>query len=156
LPLPLSPGSVSAMVRTETPAEPDLRTLQAQLRGAGLRSTGPRVTVLRAMQRRAAPVTHGELAAELMPEGLDRATVYRNLTDLAEAGLLTRTDLGDHVWRFELKGEADAAHGKDHMHFVCRDCGTVSCLPGDSVPMTPLAVGRVEEVLLKGLCNDCD
>ena len=40
---------------------------------------------------------------------------------------MSRIDLGDHVWRFELKGK-DGGHADAHPHFVCTDCGTVSCL----------------------------
>ena len=144
------------MSRPPQSEDDELAVLRERIRAAGLRCTGPRVSVRRAMTRRASPVTHGELAAALGPAGLDRATVFRNLTDLAEAGMLSRTDLGDHVWRFELKEEAEASHGKDHVHFVCRDCGTVSCLPSETMPVAPLAVGRVEEILLKGLCNACN
>ena len=31
-----------------------------------------------------------------------------------------------HIWRFESGGHAD--HGRQHPHFICEDCGSVSCL----------------------------
>ena len=67
-------------------------------------------------------MSHAEIAGALEPAGLDRATLYRNLIDLTDAGLLSRTDHGDHVWRFELR---DNAHGQteQHPHFTCIDCG---------------------------------
>ena len=72
------------------------------IRDAGLRVTAPRVAVMLRVEQTQGPVTHADIADALSPQGWDRATIYRNLTDLTEAGLLRRTDMGDHVWRFEL------------------------------------------------------
>ncbi len=91
---------------------------------------------------------------------LDRATVYRNLIELSEAGLVSRLDLGDHIWRFELRenGPGDAS---EHAHFLCTQCGSVSCLDGVEIKVgaTPRnkrsAFGDVTEVLLKGRCARC-
>jgi len=114
--------------RTDTTDEVGLDVLQARLREAGLRSTAPRIAVLRQLMGTKAPVSHAELCAELKRHHLDRATIYRNLIDLAEVGLVSRVDLGDHVWRFELKAKDGEHDGGSHPHFVCTDCGTVSCL----------------------------
>jgi Fur family ferric uptake transcriptional regulator len=138
------------------PSPPDF---SAVLRSHGLRRTGARVSVLRFMHANARPVTHGEVAKALEPDGLDYATVYRNLIDLAEVGILARTDLGDHLWRFEIKtGDHDTLA---HPHFVCEGCGGVTCLPENTVKVaasrkTPRAMshGKVA-IQLKGLCDDC-
>ena len=64
-----------------------------------------------------------------LPEGaFDQATIYRVLSNLTDAGILVRMDLGDHIWRFEF---ADPSRGlrEDHAHFVCNTCDGVSCLP---------------------------
>jgi Fur family ferric uptake transcriptional regulator len=131
------------------------------LREAGLRSTGPRVAVLRYLCRSTAPVSHAELFEVLASDGFDRATLYRNLVDLAESGLVLRTDLGDHVWRYELRKEGANGHMVEHPHFVCTDCGGVACLPGVAVtivstPEAPRSVRtRKVTVQLTGRCNDC-
>jgi Fur family ferric uptake transcriptional regulator len=74
--------------------------------------------------------------------------------DLYEAGLLSRLDLGDHTWRYELHTAGD-----DHPHFVCQTCGVVECLPEESVTLkttrSAARVGRVIEILLKGRCVAC-
>lgn len=137
--------------------ESEIRSL---LRAAGLRGTASRIRVLERLSSATAPVSHSELADALVPMGFDRATIYRNLTDLTEVGLATRVDHGDHVWRFEFR-PPDAADRHDHLHFVCTDCGTVSCVPDLEVKITARAgtrgasVGRVSEVVLRGLCDDC-
>ena len=90
-------------------------SLRERLRAAGLRSTGARVAVLRVLEGAAAPMSHAEVHERVTGEGFDRATIYRNLIDLTDAGLVSRSDVGDHVWRFELRGER-AAHAAAHAH----------------------------------------
>ena len=140
---------------------PSLDELKSVIRKAGLRSTSPRIAVLRRLSVASTPVSHGELVEVLASDGMDRTTIYRNLVDLTEVGLVSRTDLGDHVWRFELKrgnGNGDDAR---HPHFTCSDCGAVSCLPevtlkvkqGKGVPRA-LAKQQVE-IQLRGRCDAC-
>ena len=111
--------------------------------------------------RAKSPQSHADIVADLQPMGFDPTTLYRNLIDLSEAGLVTRRDLGDHVWRFEMQGPA-SNHPGGHPHFVCTDCGEVSCLPDGSVKVMPMAgVFRAMavdnlEVQLKGRCDRCD
>jgi Fur family ferric uptake transcriptional regulator len=106
-------------------------------------------------------VSHPELFEALAREGFDRVTLYRNLVDLAEAGLVRRTDHGDHVWRYELKG-SDDGHDDAHPHFVCTDCGEVACLPDVAIKIVtsgteaPRSVrSRNVAVQLSGRCNHC-
>lgn len=140
--------------------KPSLTELRAQIRSTGLRSTSARIAVLESLEMRATPVTHAELAADLVPRGFDKATVYRNLIDLTDAGLVSRSELGDHVWRFELRRESDP-HNGEHPHFLCVDCGEVSCLSDVAVSISPTpgskssGIGDVTEVLLKGHCDRC-
>ena len=134
--------------------------LRERIRASGLRSTAPRVAVLACLDGAATPMSHAEICEALQDEGFDRATLYRNLVDLAEAGLLTRTDHGDHVWRFELRREG-ATHDAEHPHFTCTDCGEVSCLPAatvriDAVDGAPKALAESSvQVQLRGRCDDC-
>lgn len=142
-------------------AKKTLDDLRAQIRGAGLRVTAPRLAVLRCLVGATTPQSHGELVDRLAGDGWDRATIYRNLTDLTEAGLARRTDLGDHVWRFEAQGEGTAHDVTSHPHFLCNECGGVVCLPGESVHLTP-ARGAPRalrksgvEIQIRGRCDRC-
>jgi Fur family transcriptional regulator, ferric uptake regulator len=134
--------------------------LKDEIRSAGLRGTAPRIAVLDRLRRAAAPLSHADITKGLVPLGFDRATIYRNLVDLAEAGLVARVDVGDHVWRYEVRGEEEPRDG-EHPHFVCNDCGTVACLPSVSVDIRPApgsarsVVAEVSEVVLKGRCDHC-
>jgi Fur family ferric uptake transcriptional regulator len=139
-----------------------VETLREQIRATGLRVTAPRVAVLQRVLQALSPVTHGEIAEALSPQGWDRATIYRNLIDLTDAGILRRTDVGDHVWRFEVKADDSVAHvDKTHPHFVCDECGDVQCLPEEIVELhasrsAPKSLrGRDVEIQLKGRCDRC-
>lgn len=124
--------------------------LKAALRAHGLRATGARVAVLELLLAATRPLSHSEVNDGLAARGFDRATLYRNLSDLVEVGLAKRSDHGDHVWRFELASEK---RHQEHPHLLCTECGTVACLPIESVAVT--GVAHVEEVQLRGLCDTC-
>lgn len=140
---------------------PSLDELRSVIRKAGLRSTSPRIAVLRRLSVASTPISHGELVEVLASDGMDRTTIYRNLVDLTEVGLVSRTDLGDHVWRFELKRGTGNGDDARHPHFTCSDCGAVSCLPevtlkvkqGKGVPRA-LTQQKVE-IQLRGRCDAC-
>ena len=119
------------------------------------------MAVLQYLQTATTPVSHAELFEALADQGFDRATIYRNLIDLTEIGLLSRTDLGDHVWRFELRREGQRGHQTEHPHFMCTDCGEVACLTGVNVRISPAPgapralTAKNLAVQVQGLCDRC-
>lgn len=133
-------------------------TIRDEIRASGLRATPARVATLELLRKTKSPVTHADVAAHLESLGVDKATAFRNLNDMTDAGLLRRTELGDHVYRFEeiRLGENRA---DSHPHFLCTVCGSVSCM--DNVELTAGSLresgkfGEVVEILLRGRCNDC-
>ena len=132
--------------------------IRSALRERGLRATRARIAVLQQLMHAPAPLTHSDLSQTLVPLGFDKATVFRNLVDLTEAGLVDRVELGDHVWRFEVI-DTDEIDGQRHPHFVCTDCGKVSCL--EQMKFTAgsrnkaSVIGQISEILIKGLCVKC-
>ena len=138
-----------------------LDELRTAVRAKGLRATPSRLAVLELLRSSDTPMSHGDVADRLASQAWDRDTIYRNLTDLAEAGLVRRTDVGDHVWRFEAVSDEHAAAA--HPHFVCTECGTVECLPEIELAMRPATRGkpprsvkqRQVEVHVRGLCDAC-
>ena len=126
------------------------------IRAAGLRATPARLTTLLVLRDSSAPLTHAEVSARMAKHEIDRATVFRNLNDMVTAGLLRRSELGDHVWRFEIISEEEQ---DSHPHFVCIDCGTVSCM--EDVALTKWGqaaskrLGQVTEIVFRGHCYDC-
>ena len=134
---------------------------RAQIREAGLRVTGPRVAVLTTLAAAPSPLSHGEIADKLSDQGVDRATIFRNLQDLTEVSIVRRSDLGDHVWRYELAAGGGAHPVDGHPHFVCSQCGVVACLSGTSITVkapraAPATVRKgAFEIQLRGVCDSC-
>ena len=162
--------------RVATSGRPVEEDLRASVRGAGLKCTPARLAVLARLAEARGPSTHAEIHAALAGRGFDRATIYRNLSDLQEHGLVSRVDVGDQAARYELSG----AHGHDaaHPHFRCDACGDVLCVDGIRVvlpkprrptgrapavksagrragPSAPPGIGSVTEIILRGLCTRC-
>lgn len=136
----------------------EIEAIRRLLRKAGLRATPARISVLRELRVASSPLTHADLAAKLVPLGFDKATVFRNLSDLTDAELVSRTELGDHVWRFEAIDPNNPGSEK-HPHFVCVECGSVTCL-GDmeftsGSKRRAKSIGRIAEILIKGHCSAC-
>jgi len=131
-----------------------------RVRAANLRATASRVAVLQHVSAAGKPVSHADVADNLVPQGYDKSTLYRCLVELADAGLLARLDAGDHAWRFEPKQTNDDHTPSEHPHFVCVDCGSVTCLPDVEVKIGPAKGAKnstldVTEIFLKGHCKEC-
>ena len=126
------------------------------LRSAGLRATAARIAVMRLLAEVAKPQSHAEVVDALSDVGFDQSTLFRCLNELAEAGLVARFDLGDQLRRFELANREGVA---EHAHFMCVDCGKLTCMDGFSFRLTPergarrKALGVITEVLLRGHCG---
>ena len=134
------------------------RSARDDIRAAGLRATPARMATLTLLREASSPMTHADLARRLGEDGVDKATAFRNLNDMTEAGLLRRTELGDRVYRFEEVRPGEAA-SESHPHFLCTVCGAVSCLQDVELAAGTLddrsTVDEVFEILLRGRCNDC-
>nr|MCH9687431.1 transcriptional repressor [Deltaproteobacteria bacterium] len=146
------------MTSTETHDE----SARRQLREAGLRATPARVAVLGVLRSAGNLLSHAEVVEQLDGRGWDPATIFRNLVTLAEVGFVRRTDVGDHVWRFELVEEDDQGITHEHAHFLCKGCGEVTCMPefelklprGSRVPRSVKA--HAVDIQLHGLCDQCE
>lgn len=134
--------------------------LRARLRSLSLRATASRLAVLGLLHEAARPLSHAELMNTLSEQGWDPATIYRILSDLTDAGLLRRMDLGDHIWRFEFLDECRTVRD-DHAHFLCTICAEVTCLPEVELrtlsgqPLPPRLLGAKMHLKVTGRCNLC-
>jgi Fur family ferric uptake transcriptional regulator len=79
-----------------------------------------------------------EVADELAPQGIGRATVYRTIAILQELGYLSRLHVGEECHRYAL---CDATH---HHHFVCTSCGQV--FPFDECAVEQTAAGAAARI----------
>jgi Fe2+ or Zn2+ uptake regulation protein len=89
--------------------------LVADLRDLGYKITAPRYRVIEHLAGREENFTAEELAADLAPVG--RATIYRTLKLLLEAGLVCKVVLGDGSFSYRM------SHRGHHHHLVCVGCG---------------------------------
>lgn len=134
----------------------EIEQIKLLLRDSGLRATAARVSVWRALVTATKPMSHQDVTNLLVAEGVEKSTVFRALTDLTEAKLLRKMELGDHVWRFETTQDKTEHASTPHPHLLCVDCGDVECLDDDQVQLqASQAVGPIEDVLLKGHCKKC-
>ena len=97
---------------------------QAELRARGYRLTPQRQLVLEAVGAlgHATPeeVVH---AVRRTASGINISTVYRTLELLEQIGLVQHAHLGHGAPTYSLAAE------DDHVHLVCRDCGSVQEVP---------------------------
>ena len=138
-----------------------LDNLRRSLRDAGLRVTQSRIAVLRALQAARQPMSHSDLIDALHSESWDQATLYRNLNDLVNAGLLQPAASGGRVQGYEMAGSSSPArHG--HAHFVCNDCGAAECIdelklppPRHSAHFRRALKAGTFDIQVRGICDSC-
>ena len=129
------------------------------LREHELRATAPRMAVVQLLARSARPLSCSEALEQLGSQDWDPATVYRNLVRLEEEGLARVVSRAGGMARYEFVTEAEPPEHA-HPHFVCVDCGEVSCLPAMASPHIEAderwrdAVEHAS-IQLQGSCPDC-
>ncbi len=113
--------------------------LRRYLRGRGLRMTSEREALLVAALARRSHFTLDELADDVMKRDsrASRATVFRSLPILIEAGILQAAPLGGEARRFEL-----ALGRKHHDHLRCRRCGRVVEFRSEAIERMQVAIAR--------------
>lgn len=120
-------------MHTERPAG-----LSARLRARGFRLTPQRQLVLEAVGELGHATPEAIAAAvRKIASGVNISTVYRNLDLLEELGLVSHTHLGHGAPTYHL------ASDDDHLHLVCRDCGTVTEVP--PLVVQDVVVGLAQE-----------
>ena len=125
------------------------------LRQAGLKSTPGRRAVLDILANSTSPLSPEQIHTKVGSEVCDRATIYRILESLGEAGLVQRVILGGKT----LYLPEESSH--HHHHIVCRKCRATVCL--DQCLISPLekTAKRLgfrdvrHSLQLTGLCAKC-
>lgn len=142
-----------------------MTTADELIRAAGLRVTAPRLAVLDALRRAAAPaaahphpdVEHITAAARSELGSVSQQTIYDVLAAFERADLVRRIDpAGSAGARYEIQSH------DNHHHMVCRSCRRIVDVPcaGDDVPcMHPAASEdfdiEIAEVVYWGRCAEC-
>ena len=129
--------------------------IKRSLAGSGLRSTPQRYAVMAFLMQQPGHPTAAEIfeAVNRVDPRCSRATIYNNLRDLVQAGLVREVALEGRAARFDAKGMR-------HHHFICDRCGNVEDVDWYEVPR-PSAdslgrrVLRECELIFRGLCTTC-
>jgi Fe2+ or Zn2+ uptake regulation protein len=136
-------------------------TAASRLRELGQRYTGTRRRLIDILARAGSPLSIPEILKGR--RGLPQSSVYRNLSDLVEAGVVRRVMTEDEFGRFELTEDLTG----HHHHLICSRCGQTR-----DVTLPPALEERLAEVLdgvarragfanvehrldLVGLCSRC-
>ena len=120
-----------------------------------MRCTPQRYAVMAFLMEDTGHPTAAEIfeAVNRMDPRSSRATIYNNLRDLVQAGLVREVAVEGRAARFDAKGMR-------HHHFICDRCGNVEDLEWYSVPKPRAGslgkrILRECELIFRGLCTKC-
>jgi Fur family peroxide stress response transcriptional regulator len=131
--------------------------IKRSLVSSGLRCTPQRYAVMAFLMKQAGHSTASEIfeAVNRVDPRSSRATIYNNLRDLVQAGLVREVTMEGRAARFDAKAMR-------HYHFICDRCGNVEDMDMDWYEVPKPAVGslgkrvlRECELILRGLCAKC-
>ena len=127
------------------------------LRQAGVRLTAVRLLVWRNIRHGFSDAfSLADLESKLPT--VDRSTLFRTLTILADAHLLHETDDGSGSQKYCVCHLDDTRHCLGHVRLTCLGCHRTFCLTNVHIPSVPLPEGfDVEETeyVVKGYCPNC-
>ncbi len=133
----------------------DAAAIKRSLEGSGLRCTPQRYAVMAFLMECRGHPTAAQIftAVNRVDPRSSRATIYNNLHDLVQAGLVREVAVEGRSAQFDAKGVR-------HHHFICDRCGSVEDIPWYDVPRPRShALGkrvlRECELIFRGLCAKC-
>jgi len=133
----------------------DVEATKRALEGSGLRCTPQRYGVMTFLIDHPGHPTAAEIfeAVNRLDPRSSRATIYNNLRDLVEAGLVREVAVEGRAARFD-------ARGMRHHHFICDHCGNVEDMEWYDVPRPESRslgkrILRECELIIRGLCTQC-
>ena len=129
-----------------------------ELKQAGLKSTLPRIKILKLLEGNRDSHLSAEDVYRIMldnNESIGLATIYRVLTQFEAAGLVLRHHFAERSV-FEL---ADSEH---HDHMVCVECGTIIEFQDDTIEQQQISIAKRHNfkihdhsLYLYGRCENC-
>jgi Fur family transcriptional regulator, peroxide stress response regulator len=129
--------------------------IKGSLAESGMRCTPQRYAVMAFLLGQGGHPTAVEIfeAVNRVDPRSSRATIYNNLRDLVQAGLVREVAVEGRAARFDVKGIR-------HHHFICDRCSTVEDMDWYDVPRPAAAslgkrVLRESELIFRGLCTKC-
>jgi Fur family transcriptional regulator, peroxide stress response regulator len=133
----------------------DASSIKRSFATTGLRCTPQRYAVMAFLMQSHRHPTAAEIFAAVnrVDPRSSRATIYNNLRDLVQAGLVREVAVEGRAAQFDAKGVR-------HHHFICDRCGNVEDMAWFAVPKPASRslgkrVLRDCELIFRGLCTQC-
>jgi Fur family ferric uptake transcriptional regulator len=130
------------------------------LASADLEASHNRLRVLEVVGNNGFPLSAADVFETIeRTRAINRVTVYRILDLLVERGIVARISTGGRAFYY---GLAPNEHHRPHPHFYCKQCGNMTCLapeclPVDTDPLDNIYPGRIDtvEIRIDGICKNC-
>jgi Fe2+ or Zn2+ uptake regulation protein len=129
------------------------------LKSKGLRAGKVRVDFLQYLLDVGKPISAVDILQKESMQSVSKSTIYRNIDDLLEAGLIESVHSNSDSQLYEIKTD------HHHHHFNCTQCGWMQCL---DVSELESVIKKVESKLscnglivskhilgFEGLCKNC-
>ncbi|WP_422349950.1 Fur family transcriptional regulator [Flagellimonas sp.] len=128
---------------------------EALLDQKGLKKTKLRLELVKHFKDAKHAQSYSDLK-EIMGEGVDKSTLYRNLSAFEEVGLIH--GINDHSGITKYALGASPSAGQEHAHFVCESCETVYCVKGMTEIQMKVPSGfkaKNIQTIIRGTCANC-
>ncbi len=120
--------------------------------------TEGRLKLLETLNKADCPLSEKEIE-RMMPAGINKTTIYRNLNSLSEKGITQRIISGDSL-KYKLNNSLlDNKDSPEHVHFQCTACNRVICMEDIEIQDYDLPGGydKIEnQFLIIGICKECN
>jgi len=130
------------------------------LKEHNLNHTKVREEILDAFLDKPQPLSATEVK-ELLSEGCDRVTLYRNLKTFTDKGLLHQIFISNQESKYVLHwhhSEKEINY-HDHIHFKCVRCELLKCLTDQRIKIEELPEGfkmTDANFVVFGICRNCN
>lgn len=144
---------MSAKVTSENPR---VAAMRLRLTQAGYRLTSARLAVMEVLAEGLVHPTAENVHERVRGQRASRASVYRSLAALEQAGAVRRVNVTNAPARFEMIGMGEQSKRPD-WHMVCQECGRVADIDGAELAALRKAGKALTQcqVRLRGICRRC-
>lgn len=111
---------------------------------ANIKLTNARKSILEILVESNKPLSYEDIKDFI---SMDKATFYRNITIFEEENIIDSFESNDKKRYFEIKKT-------QHSHFICTLCSKIECIY--EKPYFSLENYKIDNIILKGLCKDCN
>jgi Fur family transcriptional regulator, ferric uptake regulator len=129
------------------------------LRRKHLSITDSRKKILSLFMQQQDALAHGDIEKKA-GEKFDRVTIYRTLQTFVEKGIVHTIPTADNSVLYALCRDCtEHRHHDDHVHFICSNCNTTTCLDDIVSPAIALPAGYTVhhvQVVIHGICKSCN